>query len=568
MPNQITPKLFTMPAMAMGITLGVYVLVVVIAAGIGFGLTGSLAEISRKSTWQCSDSEATVFDNNTCSGVDFAKYNTTVMVSSPSVTKLSKTLLISLVFERVGNWSTVLSTNIYVDVLITGMDGNEPKEVVVHDSNYSMHVYCPNASNWCNPSTLNHINILKSEKYDVKVSLVSHSAKNASEIRVPWMGDTVVLMQSAHVSYTYISMIWGGVMAAAMLALMIVFVLVCVRVHGLTLQFRWILLLLGTCVLYNRPLEVLSVYFPGGVFESFEQLCISTFVCLLCGFWLTLFRNTNNSKKMHRFFEGMTVKDKIIRILFYVVPIVFSSAILTWQRIHDRDQYDLLHMFGYEVLSAVLIVMMCFYTGITLYALFRVDGDYDPDFMTISNHKRRMVFFCLSFIVLFVTVMMFLIGMLVPSFLDHLGRDIFLSIVLNGYMVVLVILSWPTARRTHYKVSTKNNVISITEIDDDGTSSQSIDISGTPHSSFSLDFNFARADGTAPPMSPSGSVGRHMMLPSSDSNSSLQDTLPVPKESLSTSSISTMDSTQDPSATASDSESVSSEDEEPIIVDV
>jgi len=129
-----------MSPIVMGIIIGVYIVCVIITAGLGFGLTGSLAEISRKSLWQCSDSDATVFDNNTCSGVDFAQYNTTVMVSSPSVTKLSKTLLISLVFERVGNWSTVLSTNVYVDVLITGMHGNETKDVVVQDSKTAQNI--------------------------------------------------------------------------------------------------------------------------------------------------------------------------------------------------------------------------------------------------------------------------------------------------------------------------------------------------------------------------------------------------------------------------------------------
>ena len=122
MVDQLTPRLFTMPPLIMGIIIAAYVIVVVISAGVGFGLcsflfsfffhvffffdvyfvyvftVGSLADLSTTSLWQCNDSEATEFNNQTCSGVDIANYHTQAFVTSPNVSKLQKTLLISLIF--------------------------------------------------------------------------------------------------------------------------------------------------------------------------------------------------------------------------------------------------------------------------------------------------------------------------------------------------------------------------------------------------------------------------------------------------------------------------------------
>jgi len=538
MTSQTTQKLYTMSPIVMGIIIGVYIVCVIITAGLGFGLTGDLAEVSRTSLWDCNDSEAVVFDNNTCAGLDFAQYNTTAIVTSPVVSKLHKTMLITLLFQRVGTWSTVLSTNVSVDVVITGKIGNESMDVVVDDRNWTMHVYCQNASNWCNAATLNHINALTCETYEVKMSIVGHGSMQANETRVPWIGDTVVVMETAHVTYTLTSIIWGSAVALVLILVMVLFALACVRVHGFNLHFRWILLLFGTCVLYNCPLEVLSVFAPGWFFELFEQLCMSTFIVLLCAYWLIVFRNANTKVKKQRFFEGDSKHQKIMKLVLLLVPILFATTITTWQRVHDRDQYDLLHLFGYEVLCALVIVMMCFYTGFSMYALFRVDAEYDPDFMTAGNHRRRMIFYVLSFAVLLTTMLDFVVVMLVPSFLDHLGRDIFLSAVLSSYMVLLMIFTWPVAKHTHYKVSTKNNVITISETEDDGTDTQSVDISSAPHSSFSIDFNFARPEGIGP------GGDRYIGIGSSSSTPSFKDTLPVPKDSKESESttVSTMDS--------------------------
>jgi len=516
MVNQLTPKLFTMPPLFMGIIIAVYVIVVVITAGVGFGLSGSLADISQTSLWQCNDSNATVFDSNSCKGVDIAKYHTVASVSSPNVSKLHKTLLINLVFQHVGNWTNVLSTNVTMDVVIKGRSGNETGELVADERNYTVHVYCENASKWCRPVTLNHINALMSENYDINFSIVKTGKTEPNETRVPWMGDVIVHMQCAHPSFTYVSMIMGPAISVFMIVVMVLFALTCVRVHGFTLHFRWVMLLLGTSVLFNRPLEVLSVYAPGWFFEVFEQLGISIFVVFLCGFWLTLFRTANTQVRKERFFEAATVREKIVIVIMYVLPILFATAITTWQRVHDRDQYDLLNFFSYEALSALLIVMIAFYTGISLYAVFRADAEFDPELMTESNHRRQMIFFILSYVVLGITMLDYVITTLVPSFLDHLGRDAFLSVLLNGYLIVLILFSLPTPKRVKYKVSTKNNVIVITETTDDGSGNerQSIDLSGAPHSSFSMDFHFSNADGN-PTISPSSSF--------------VQDTLPVPK---------------------------------------
>ena len=54
--------------------------------------------MSKTSVWRCADSDATVFDNRTCTGVDLARYNTTATVTSPAMTKWGKTLLIDLIF--------------------------------------------------------------------------------------------------------------------------------------------------------------------------------------------------------------------------------------------------------------------------------------------------------------------------------------------------------------------------------------------------------------------------------------------------------------------------------------
>jgi len=562
MTNKITPKLFTMPPLVMGIILGAYGLAVLIAASLGFGMTGELAEVSRTSLWKCNNSNTTIFDNNTCSGADFARYNTTVRFTSPQVSKLQKTLLVSLVLEHVGNWTTVTSTNMSVDVIITGLRQNITKEIVANDQNVSIHVYCPNASKWCNPAVLNHINALKCDYYDMNFSLLRTGNMLPNETRAPWIGDVIVLLQSAHVSYTYTSMFWGPCVSILLIAAMIVFGVTCVRVHGWTLQFRWIMILLGTCVLFNRPLEVLSVYLPGWTFELFEQLCVSTFVVLLCGFWLTLFRAANDKNKKVRYFDGVTTQQKIVKLVFYILPIIFSTAITTWQRLHDRDAYDLLNLFGYEVLCAALIVVMCFYTGVTFYALFRIDAEYDPELMTIGNHRRRMIFYVVSFAVLLITMLDYLIGMLVPSFLDHLGRDVFVSVLLSGYVIVLLIFSLPAAKRKHYKVNTKNNVITITETDEDtATDTQSIDTSGAPHSSFSIDFTFSRPDGVGVPMSPS--LGR-----STSSSSTISDTMPVPKSGIIPSSEEVTTTNQSDITTESADDSSDTDSDEIIISDV
>jgi len=525
-----------MPPLYLGIIIAAYVIIVIIAAGVGFSLSGSLAEVSRTSLWQCDNSGATEFDSEACSGVDIATYHTNAFIRSPNVSKLQKTLLIDLIFEHVGNWSKVMSTNVYADVVIKGMDGDEEKEIVVDDRNYSMHVYCENASQWCRATTLNHINALTSNSYDVNFSLVSTGNALPNETRVPWMGDVIVVMQSAHPSFTYASMIVGPAVSVVMLVIMALFGLICVRVHGLTLHFRWVMLLFGTSALFNRPLEILSVVAPGWFFESVEQLGISTFVVLLCGFWLTLFRTANMQVKTERFLQSTTVREKIIKVLLYAIPIVFATAITTWQRIHDRDQYDLLNFFSYEALSALLIVMIAFYTAVTLYALFRADAEFDPQHMTESNHKRQMMFFSLSFVVLGITMLDYVITTLVPSFLDHLARDVFLSVLLNGYLIVLLLFSLPTPKRIRYKVSTKNNVMVITETTDDGTERPSMDLSASPHSSFSMDFHFSRP-------------GEKL------DSSGIQDTLPVPRND--SPSPSSHDESDSESETESDTESES-----------
>jgi len=548
-----------MPPLIMGIILGVYALVVIICAGVGFGLTGDLAEVSRMSLWQCNESNATMFDNKTCTGLDFAEYNTLATVSSPSMSKPQKTLIVSLVLQHVGNWSTVMSTNVSVSMYITGWKGNLTKELVANEPNWTMHVYCPNASEWCNPIVLNHINALKSDVYEMNFSLLRTGKTQPNETRAPWIGDVVVVLESAHVSYTYASMIWGAVVSVILIAALVFFALVCVRVHGWTLQFRWVVILLVACILYNHPLEVLSVYAPGWTFELFEQFCVSSFIVLLCGFWLTLFRAANDKNKKMRYFEGTTQQQKVVKLLFFIVPIVFSTAVTTWQRLHDHDQYDLLKYFGYEVLCSALIVVMCFYIGVTLYALFRVDAEYDPEFMTLENHRRRMIFYVVSFVVLLVTMINYLVEMLHPSSLDHLGRDVFMSVLHSGYVIVMMIFSLPATKRKHYKVDTKNNVITITETDEESTDTQSVDstTSGAPHSSFSIDFHFARpsisVDGSAP-ISPSTSFTG---IPTS------KGPIPVPTDAEAVES----DSSEIPTESAADSSDPESE-EEAIVVDV
>ena len=69
---------------------------------------------------------------------------------------------------------------------------------------------------------------------------------------------------------------------------------------------------------------------------------------------------------------------------------------------------------------------------------------------TAAVHRRHMLFYALSFAVLLCTVLFWVVKTLVPSFLDHLGRDVFLCTLLDGYVLVLLVFSLPH-RRYHYR---------------------------------------------------------------------------------------------------------------------
>ena len=417
--------------------------------------------------------------------------------------------------QHIGNWSTVLSTNVTVDVVITGQRTDGTTEVVEDTRRQLLHVYCPNASAWCHATTLNHINALRSPVYTVRVAVVGRGARAnetanataAHETRVPWMGDALVHMQSAHVSYTFASVVMAPAVAVLLAAAGAVFAATAVRRHGLSLHYRWVLLLLGAGVLFNTPLEVLSVLVPGWPFALLEEVCVALFVVLLCGFWLALFRVANAPATRTRFFEGRSAREAAATVAAHAVPVVLLAATATWQRLHDRDAFDLLGFFGYEVLSALLIVVCCFYTAVALYALCRAGAEFDPARATEGTHRRHMLFYGVSFAVLLATVLFWIIKTLVPSFLDHLGRDVFLCTLLDGYLLVLLVFSLPH-RRFHYKVSTQGNFVAITEVPDDesigraslDTASSASSASGAaPHSSFSMDFQFSSANDVPDP---------------------------------------------------------------------
>lgn len=412
----------------------------------------------------------------------------------------------------------MLSTNVTVDVRITGQRADGTTEVVADTRAHTLHVYCPNASAWCHAATLNHINALRSRVYTVRVAVVGRGARanetanatanaTAGEARVPWMGDTLVHMQSAHVAYTFASAVLAPAVAVLLAGVGVAIAATAVRRHGLTLHYRWLLLLLGAAVLYSTPLEVLSVLVPGWPFALLEELCVALFVVLLCGFWLALFRAANAPATRTRFFEGVPARSVAATVAAYAVPVVLVAATATWQRLHDRDTFDLLSFFGYEVLSALLIVVCAFYTAVALYALFRAAAEHNPALATESTHRRHMAFYALSFAVLLATVLFWVVKTLVPSFLDHLGRDVFLATLLDGYLLVLVLLSLPH-RRFHYRVSTQGSFVAITEVPDDEASigRASLDTASAasggapaPHSSFSMDFQFAAASGVPDP---------------------------------------------------------------------
>ena len=432
----------------------------------------------------------------------------------------------------------MLSTNVTVDVVITGQRKDGTTEVVEDARAVVLHVYCPNASAWCHATTLNHINALRSPVYTVRVAIVARGAlanetanATAREARVPWMGDALVHMRSAHVSYTFASVVMAPVVALVVAAAGVAFWAVSARQRALTRHARWVLVLAGAAVLFNTPLEVLSVLVPGWPFALLEELCVALFVVLLCGFWLNLFRSANDDPEQQqeevqkaqqdgstssgsssgssttggtKLFGGKGTKEVVTTALMYAVPVVLVAATATWQRLHDRDAFDLLGFFGYEVLSALLVVACCFYTAIALYALCCAAAEHDPARATAAVHRRHMLFYALSFAVLLCTVLFWVVKTLVPSFLDHLGRDVFLCTLLDGYVLVLLVFSLPH-RRYHYRVSTQGSFVAITEVPDDDESlgRASLDTAsasaGAPHSSFSMDFQFSNASAVPDP---------------------------------------------------------------------
>ena len=138
----------------------------------------------------------------------------------------------------------MLSTNVTVDVVITGRRADGTTEVVADTRGQLLHVYCPNASAWCHAATLNHINTLRSEVYTVRVAVVGRGARanetanaTAGEARVPWMGDALVHMQSAHVAYTFASAVMAPAVAVLLAGAAAVFAATAVRRRGLTLHY-------------------------------------------------------------------------------------------------------------------------------------------------------------------------------------------------------------------------------------------------------------------------------------------------------------------------------------------